>query len=132
MKEAFRVLWAEDDHDDLLLICEAADALQVTHLIDFVPNGKEAIINLQHSLIDKCLPQLIVLDNNMPVVSGFETLNWISTNRSLTGIPVVFFTSVTTGAEVEIISKTAKVFQKPSAYTVFLNTVKEILALCKV
>lgn len=129
MKGDCTVLWAEDDQDDKALIVEAADSLHLTHLIDFVSNGKDALLKLEESLLDQNLPSLVVLDNNMPILTGFETFKLIRTNECLSHIPIAFFSSVTSGVEIEIIKKDAKVFQKPSVYSGFFNIVPEIMAL---
>lgn len=42
-------------------------------------NGKELIFRLQDSL--KPAPDIILLDLNMPVMNGLETMDWISVNR---------------------------------------------------
>jgi len=131
MKENCTILWAEDDQDDVSLIAEAAETLKVGHLIDFVGNGKEAIEKLLRSALNKTLPQLIVLDNNMPIQSGYETLLEIYPNPAINHIPVAFFTTGEFGLEMEFIRKHAKVFRKPSSYSAFLGTLQEIMLLCK-
>ena len=131
MKDNCTILWAEDDQDDVALISEAAENLRVEHLIDFVGNGREAIEKLLRAALNKTLPQLIVLDNNMPIQSGYEVLLEIYPNPAINHIPVAFFTTGEFGHEMEFIRKHAKVFRKPSSYAAFLTTLQEILLLCK-
>lgn len=131
MKENCTILWAEDDQDDIDLILEAAKDLRVDHLIDFVRNGEEALNKLFRSSVNKILPQLIVLDNNMPVMSGAEALNRIVKHDQLKTIPIAFFTTGKIGSELHRIHHHAQVFLKPSSYSSFLETIKDILELCE-
>jgi CheY-like chemotaxis protein len=131
MKENCTILWAEDDEDDVLLITEAAQNLNVEHLIDFVPNGKECLDTLLRSIRNKSLPQLIVLDNNMPMITGYETLLLIRQHQKLDKIPIVFFTTGNAGTEMDVIRTQASVFKKPSDYATLLSTLEEVLSLCK-
>jgi len=64
------VLYAEDDYDDLLLLQEAfsryADTVELVHFDD----GDQLLSYIQrHASLDP-LPCLIILDINMPLVSG--------------------------------------------------------------
>ncbi|HSC55549.1 MAG TPA: response regulator [Phnomibacter sp.] len=131
MKDNCTILWAEDDEDDVLMISEAAKTLNVDHLIDFVPNGKECLDTLLRSIQSQSLPQLIVLDNNMPIITGYETLLLIRQHEKLNDIPVAFFTTGNSGAEMNVIRTQASVFKKPSDYATLLSTLQEVLSLCK-
>jgi CheY-like chemotaxis protein len=131
MKDNCSILWAEDDEDDILLITEAAETLNADHLIDFVCNGKECLETLLRSIPNKSLPQLIVLDNNMPIITGYEALLLIRQHQQLNGIPVAFFTTGNSGAEMDVIKNQAHIFKKPSDYATLLATLRELLALCK-
>jgi CheY-like chemotaxis protein len=131
MKEHCTILWAEDDEDDIMLICEAADTLKITHLIDFVENGKQALTKLERSAINKNLPQLIVLDHNMPIMTGYEVLQFIQANQVLRNIPVAFFTTGTQGKETDQLATRVHFFKKPSEYSAFLTTLKAIMELCQ-
>lgn len=131
MKPDCTILWAEDDEDDVLFIEEAAEALKVSHLIDFVFNGKEVLTKLEVATSNKTLPQLIVLDYNMPVMSGAEALASIITQDHLKHIPIVLFTTGTLRSESNHLRQHASVFKKPSDRDGFVTMVREIMALCK-
>jgi len=132
MKENCTILWAEDDDDDVLMISEAAETLKVGHLIDFVPNGKECLDKLLRSIPNQTLPQLIVLDNNMPIITGYETLLLIRQHERLNDIPIAFFTTGNSGTEMDVIKSQASVFKKPSDYATLLSTLQQVLDLCKI
>src|SRR4051812_44019319 len=86
------ILYAEDDIDDLFIVREAFeqhDHIEVVH----APNGSDALKLLNHMLAEKCLPCLVILDINMPVMDGREVLMQIKQSEKLKDIPVVLFST---------------------------------------
>lgn len=84
------VLLAEDDADDRLLFREALNTVRITStdtikLIE-TDNGQTMLDFLQASA---SLPNLIVLDMNMPGINGSECLKRIRADARLAEIPVV-------------------------------------------
>jgi CheY-like chemotaxis protein len=87
------IVYAEDDADDVQLVneCFASynSAIEVLH----APNGQEAI-ELLHELDTKSIiPCLIILDINMPVLDGKQTLVKIKNLPKFKDIPTVLFTT---------------------------------------
>ncbi|HEX9653329.1 MAG TPA: response regulator [bacterium] len=100
------LLVAEDDQDDRLMIREALDESQLPHQIDFVKNGAELMDYLYcHGTFahrsGQPLPQLLLLDLNMPEKGGYEVLSEIKANPELRRIPTVMLT--TSQAERDIV-----------------------------
>lgn len=58
-----------------------------------VKNGREAMDFLKKAENEEALPCLIILDINMPVMDGKETLAAIKSNRKYDPIPVVMFST---------------------------------------
>jgi CheY-like chemotaxis protein len=46
-------------------------------------------------------PDIIILDLNMPVLDGFDTLQKVKSNTNLSNIPVYVISSTTDSAEIE-------------------------------
>jgi CheY-like chemotaxis protein len=86
------ILWADDDVDDLLLVKEILLKNNQSYNIVEVRNGKEALNYLSHKTNGE-LPCLIILDINMPVLDGKETLSILKNNTEYQSIPVVVFTT---------------------------------------
>lgn len=85
------VLLVDDDQDDYELFVECT-AL-ITHLrfrIEWMRNGEDATKHLETK--PEPLPDYIILDLNMPIKNGFETLESIKTSPSYRHIPVLVFT----------------------------------------
>lgn len=87
------ILWADDDVDDLMLMREVLQDLGERYNIAEVHNGHEALVYLQKAKQIDELPCLIILDMNMPVLDGKETLARLKKDEVLRKIPVVFFTT---------------------------------------
>ena len=86
------ILWADDDPDDLQMMRDILAKNKKEFEIADVRNGKEAISFLEHSK-EEHFPCLIILDINMPVLDGKETLTFIKRHEQFSKIPVVVFTT---------------------------------------
>ncbi len=93
------IIYAEDDLDDLLFIQEAFS--KYTHCIDLIhaANGVEALTVLNQLSEKKSLPCLVILDINMPLKDGRQTLISIKQSTELKDIPIVLFT--TSGSQLD-------------------------------
>jgi two-component system response regulator len=87
------ILLAEDDEDDVLLMRLAFRKAGLTNPVHVVATGAEAIEYLMGAIEAKSsgspTPLLISLDIDMPMVTGFDVLNWIRTQPALDEVPVV-------------------------------------------
>jgi CheY-like chemotaxis protein len=89
------ILLVEDNPGDVRLVREALrDAFDTSNL-QVVPNGAEAVSHLRRAagLGDTPLPDLILLDLNLPLMDGREVLAQIKGDQTLRKIPVVVLTS---------------------------------------
>ena len=96
MKEQrkLKVLLVEDNQDHALLAKMALKKLSQISSIDHVVDGKKALNYLicpQSSEIS--LPDLTILDLNLPSVDGFEVLSAIRNDKILKELPVVVLTT---------------------------------------
>jgi CheY-like chemotaxis protein len=94
-RTAARILLVEDNPDDIDLTVEAFRESGSSHQLFVVENGVEALDFLQrkHSFTEVPVPDLILLDLNLPKKSGHEVLAAIKTDPLLRAIPVVVLTS---------------------------------------
>jgi two-component system, chemotaxis family, response regulator Rcp1 len=94
-KLSIRILWAEDNMGDILLIKDAFEQAGVHHHLNVVDDGVEATDFLfrrgryAHALA----PELIILDLNMPRKNGREVVEDIKTDPALMRIPIIILTS---------------------------------------
>ena len=91
----FEVLLVEDNPGDVRLTMEALRAGDLPKTVHVAQDGVEALEFLQGRAggRESPLPDLILLDLNLPKKSGHEVLAVIRANAALQAIPVVIFTS---------------------------------------
>ena len=96
------ILLVEDNEGDILLTREALSEANFNNEVTVIRDGDAAINFLQDALAKnlKKIPELIMLDINLPKVDGKEVLNFIKSHIDLKRIPVVMLT--TSSSEVDI------------------------------
>lgn len=85
-----RVLLVDDDPDHVLLVRRALRDLMSGEFVAAIPDGGAALDALRSGAE---LPDLILLDVNMPGYSGFDVLTQLRADERLMSIPVVMLTS---------------------------------------
>ncbi|MDN3237951.1 response regulator [Pseudomonas sp. WAC2] len=92
------ILVADDDPDDCLLIREAFKEASISNPLRFVHNGEELMNYLKHrppyeDSESFPLPGLVLLDLNMPLKDGRESLIEIRADQKLHSLPVVILST---------------------------------------
>jgi CheY-like chemotaxis protein len=97
------ILLVEDSPTDALLAREALEYSKVINIVHHVEDGREALAFLRREgpYVGKSRPGLILLDLNLPGLSGFDVLAAIKKTPNLHTIPVVVLT--TSKAEEDIV-----------------------------
>jgi chemotaxis family two-component system response regulator Rcp1 len=90
-----RILLVEDGHVQKLLIETALAELPNLHLLHVARDGVEAIEFLRREVqsANGGLPDLVLLDINMPKKNGFEVLAELKSDPVLRKLPVVVFST---------------------------------------
>ena len=84
------ILLIEDDMIEVMKLNRTISSLNLKHNITEAHNGEEALKYLEKK--DK-LPDIILLDLNMPKVSGIEFLNILKADEVLRYIPTIILTT---------------------------------------
>lgn len=87
-----RVLLVEDNPADVELFQEMLSLGQVAFELSVATDGEEAL-RILHAADQNTLPQLMILDLNLPRISGKEILNQIKQDELLRMLPVVILSS---------------------------------------
>jgi CheY-like chemotaxis protein len=91
MQKLKPILLVEDDSVDAMTVKRAMRDLQVNHSVIHSVNGEEAMKYLTSPDMEK--PFVILLDLNMPKMSGIEFLKVMKTRPDLKTIPVIVLTT---------------------------------------
>ena len=82
-----KTIFIVDDNDTNL--SSAEEALEDIYNVVTMPSAAKMF-----SMLEKIVPDLILLDIEMPQMDGFEALRLLKKDRRLSGIPVIFLTSL--------------------------------------
>ena len=95
MTRPFRIMVVEDNEGDAFLITHALETDDYPCDIQVVDDGEDALRLLQQNqeFAGEILPDLIILDINLPKVDGKEVLYSVKSNHDLKHIPVVILTT---------------------------------------
>ena len=98
------IIIAEDDPDDRLMVRDALERCETRYVLRFAENGADLLDMLRHAgaFANTPLsppPGLILLDLNMPKVTGLEALRAIKADVRLSAIPVVIWTTSQSAVE---------------------------------
>ena len=130
--ELRQILVVDDDPEDRAIITDAMKAIGKEELLFIAENGEEALSFLDKCMAENALPCLIVLDLNMPKMSGTETLRMIKANDKFTGIKVIIYsTSINPFEKDRCIELGAQdYFTKPISFNESKATAKKLVDLC--
>ena len=104
--DMIRIHIVDDDADDRLLIKEALEEIHFKNDVEFSVDGQDLMDFLYHkgkyADSDSRLPDIILLDLNMPRKDGRQVLKELRDDPSLRHIPVVVLT--TSQAEEDVLA----------------------------
>jgi two-component system, chemotaxis family, response regulator Rcp1 len=97
------IFLVEDNTGDVLLAREAMREINLPYHLEVVQDGEGAICRLSQMMEEASLtPDIVLLDLNLPGLSGLEVLSFIKNHQPWDHVPVVVFS--TSEAESDIAS----------------------------
>ena len=125
-----RILLIEDNKGDVILTSRAFSESSTPCDISDVNNGEEALAMLRREgkYADFLLPDIILLDLNLPQMSGLEVLKAIKSNDRIRHIPTVILSSSLADKDVvACYGMHANAYIcKPSSFDEFITMAKSI------
>ena len=121
-----------EDKSVVLAVDDSAANLQLIHgllngeyNLRLAKSGKQAL-----AALSKFCPDIILMDIEMPELSGFEVMDEIRKNPALVNIPVIFISSHVVGEYIEKIAKygAGDYITKPFTPNVLRAKIREVLA----
>ena len=101
--EPVEILLIEDNEGDIDLVTDAMSRFTVPHRLQVAHDGEQALAALLGPRANHAtLPQLILLDLNIPKIDGREVLASIKADERTRHIPVIVLTS--SGAERDLLN----------------------------
>jgi len=91
--KSIHILLVEDNEGDILLTTEALEESKIINSVSVIRDGKEAVDFFESATNNKEIPDLILLDVNLPKKGGQEVLQYIKTNEKYKHIPVIMLTT---------------------------------------
>jgi len=125
-----QILLVEDNEGDILLTMEAFKEMKIKNTVTVVKDGVEAIdfLKKRSEAEGQTLPDLILLDINMPKLNGIEVLEFIKKDEKFRKIPVVMLTTSSSQADISACyDKFANCYiTKPLDFGKFMDVVEAI------
>jgi CheY-like chemotaxis protein len=120
------ILLIDDDQDDKYFFAKALEELEINVELQTAEDGVDAFEKLNHKI-----PDLILLDLNMPRMNGMMFLKLLKQAKHLKNIPVIIYTThVNIFEEIEAKKLGAYgVFIKPAEFSKTVQTISDILQM---
>jgi CheY-like chemotaxis protein len=129
MKKA--ILLVDDDADDRMLFEEIYAELGYNkeQLLQ-LENGQEVVDFIAEKNAET-LPALIILDHNMPKMTGEQTLRYLKSNPQYSNIPVVIYSTSIFGQFAEDCKELGAVLvlEKPGLYRDYNEMIAKVMSL---
>ncbi len=132
--EKFEVFLVEDNDDDVFVILKAINLTGVTAETEVAEHGEALLSALrgrcEHS---RSLPNIILLDINMPRLDGYEAIGALKADPRLCHIPVLFLTTTSRKEDVQRAFElgASSFFSKPAEFEDLVRLMEQILIYWK-
>jgi CheY-like chemotaxis protein len=126
------ILLADDDSEDQELLKESLLAQEPVAMIDVVWNGQEVLTYLNECPEDG-LPQLLILDFQMPILTAVEVLDRLRRNTRYDSIHKVVWSTSTQPEHIKkcLENGALRYFAKPNNQDELHRLAGSILSLCR-
>ncbi len=127
------ILLGEDDIDDQEFLAEALQSIDKSYIFKSLENGK-LLISFLESLPAEGLPDLIILDYNLPLLNGAEILHLLNQHERYAAIPkIVWSTSKSPACKADCLRMGASDYVvKPNDMGALKDVANYMLSFCQV
>lgn len=99
--QEIRILLVEDNPDDIAFTRRVLKFSKLDNGLAIARDGKEAIDALEEMVLVEKLPDLMLLDINLPVISGLDLLTRIKQDPRFKEMHVVMLTGSNVGVDIQ-------------------------------
>lgn len=98
------ILLVEDNEGDILLTREAFEEAKLVTCLSVVKDGDQAIdfLTKQGDYPEADIPDIVLLDVNLPKKNGHEVLKYIKSDDNLKHIPVIMLTTSSSEKDINL------------------------------
>ncbi len=128
---AKRFLLIDDDNDDRELFSEALAKVDPVIVCDLAADAEEALHKLDTKEFDA--PDIIFLDINLPIMTGWQFLTNLKSKEQYKDIPVIMYSTSNNQRDKDIARNLGALcfITKPSAFNKLQNTLDVIVSYSK-
>jgi two-component system response regulator len=121
------ILSAEDDLDDQYFIEKAVEASGIEASVKFVSDGKSLLEKLAE-LFGDALPDILLLDLNMPVMDGLAVLKVLREREDIYDLPIIILTTSSDRRHIDQCYSLGAdfFFTKPDSFTELVKIFKSL------
>ncbi len=118
------ILFADDDSDEFYLFNEALEHSGLNFILSRAIDGNDLIFVLKN----KPVPDMVVIDINMPYKDGLEALTEIRSIEKLLNLPLIMYSTTQNAATIELSYQKGATFfvVKPHNFDGMVKVVKRI------
>lgn len=126
MSKALNILLIEDDVIEVMKFNRVLSNLNLKHKIVEANNGEEALTILK---VKEVIPDIIILDLNMPKINGIEFLSILKADDYLKYIPAIILTTSNNRKDILECYKIgiAGYLLKPLKYDDYVDRIKRLI-----
>jgi CheY-like chemotaxis protein len=127
--DALDILLADDDEDDRIFFKEALQEVRIKTNVTMVNDGLQLMNYLNHP--SNPLPNIVFLDLNMPVKSGFDCLMEIRRNNRFRDLAIAIYSTSSSDENIEeAFVQGANIYiKKPNDFSLLKNTLEHVIRL---
>lgn len=127
MTKKLKILLIEDDTIEVMKLNRTISTLKLDHKVVVANNGEEALKILDNK---DAIPDIILLDLNMPKINGIEFLTILKKNKDLNHIPSIILTTSSNQKDLMECYKIgiAGYIIKPLKYEEYVSNIEKLLA----
>lgn len=131
--KSYKLLMADDDIEDREILKDAFEEIGAKDVMGFCENGEQLLEILEQLFSASVVPRLIVLDLNMPRLSGIQTLEFLKKDDRFKSIPVIIYsTSINLVDKEKSLSLGAHSYiAKPLSFAEGLDIARTFFSFCK-
>jgi CheY-like chemotaxis protein len=126
MEKPLDILLIEDDIDDVDLLKDALSDNNIAYKMQVVMEGDKALDYLTNT---PYLPEIIVMDLNLPKTDGKEILQEIKSSNSFINIPIIVLTTSSSKEDIDYCTRMgiSKFITKPATIDGWNTTIHSIV-----